>query len=214
MDLRFDLGPVLALAGAGGTGGKADVVVRGKDLFVKPPQVDGFALPQGADWVRLDLARTLAATGVDAKGLADVMTLDPGAQIDVLKAAEGVEDLGSATVDGAETTHYKGRLSLSDYAESLPPERRERAEKAIEAFTAETGGEQAQPFEVWIDREDRIRRMVQTAKVPGQQGVPAGEVGITMELSGFGTEVEAQAPPKADTFDATVTVTDALAASQ
>jgi hypothetical protein len=219
MDLRFDLAPVLKLAGApggadAGAGADADVVVRGKDVYVKPPRVRGFALPGGADWVALDLARALDATGEDAAGLADVLTLHPGAQLDVLTAAEDVEEVGRERVAGTDTTRYRGSLDLTEYADGLPEQRRERARKAIEAFGAGGKAEQAQPFEVWIDADDKIRRMTQTSRVPGQPGVPRGEVGITMELREFGAALDADRPAKADTFDATGAVSRALAASQ
>jgi hypothetical protein len=155
--------------------------------------------------------RARAAPGPPPPGLGEIVTLDPAAQIDVLRSAKGVEEVGEERVGGAATTHYRGEISLTDFAETLPAERRERAREAIEQFTAETGGDQAQPFEVWIDDRDRIRRMTQRTQVPGQDGVPSGEVGITMELSDFGATVDAKAPAARDTFDATKSLTDALA---
>jgi hypothetical protein len=214
MDLRFDLAPVLEVAGAQAAGGRARLVVRGRDVYVKPPRVRGFALPGGAAWVALDLERALAASGPEAAGLGEVLTIDPKKQIDVLDAAEGVEEVGPEKVGGDVTTRYRGQLNLSTYAKGLPAERRAKAEQTIESFAAETGGEQAQPFEVWIDAQDRIRRMRQTSRTPAQDGVPQGEVGITMELSDFGAAVDADPPAKDETFDATARITKALAASQ
>jgi hypothetical protein len=216
MDLRFDVAPVLALVGGDAARAarrpKADVVVRGKDVYVRLPRP--FRLPDGARWMALDLGRALAAAGQDAAGLGDVLTLDPGSQIEALHAAEDLEEVGRERVQGEPTTRYRGRVDLVAYAKRLPAERRERAERAIEAFSAGDGAEQEQPFEVWIDEADRVRRMRQVARVPSQEGVPEGEVGITMELGGFGAEVGAGRPAAREVYDATASVRDALAASQ
>ena len=107
LELTMDLGPLVALAGAGDDG-KVRVRVRGKDVAVDPPKLDGFALPDGAEWLTLDLQKAIEAMGIDAAGLGEIMTIDPGAQLDVLRTADDVQELGTETIDGAETTHYRG----------------------------------------------------------------------------------------------------------
>jgi hypothetical protein len=214
MALDLDLGPVLALAGAQGGDGTAKLVVRGGDVYVDPPQVEGVRLPGGASWLRVDLARIVESAGADAEALAEVTTVDPATQLDVLRSAKGVEEVGAERVGGAETTHLRGEVRLSDYARTLPPERRRKALAAIDQLSSSELGTDANaptPFDVWVDEQDRIRRMTQRGKVPGQPGVPAGEFAITMELGGFGAALEADAPPRGDVYDATGVVTDAAA---
>jgi hypothetical protein len=214
MDLTLDLGPALRLLGRGGDG-TVRVKVDGKDVAVDPPDVEGFAVPDGADWLRLDLERTIAAMGIDARGLGEILTIDPGAQLDVLRTAGDVEDLGDTTVGGARTTHYRGTVRVEDFIDELPAERRAAARKALDALEAQTEtADDAAPFDVWVDERDRIRRMEQRVAVPGQQGLPSGEVTITMELSGFGARLAATAPPRADTYDVTADVTRALRAQR
>ena len=211
MGLDLDLGPVLRLAGAQGDGATA-LVVRGADVYVDPPRVRGLDLPGGASWLRVDVAELVEAAGIDAAALGEVMTIDPGTQLDVLRAAEGVEEVGTETIQGAETTHLRGEVSLGDYASTLPPERRRRALEAIEQLARGQGGrnvEEPLPFDVWIDGRDRIRRMTQGGRVPAQAGVPGGEFTVAMELGGFGAPVEADAPPRRDVFDATDAVSQA-----
>ena len=164
--------------------GSADLVVRGEDLFVRP-RVRGFELPRGADWVALDVRRALRrASGRDAEAIGDALALDPSTRIDALGRASTVQEVGPARVGGEPTTHYRAR-------------------------DAATGG-----FEVWIDERDRVRRLRQTAAVPSQGDVPRGEVGMTMELSGFGAELAAPTPSAAATYDATAALAGVLAASQ
>lgn len=213
--LTLDLGPLLALTGQAGGDGTARLRVDGKDVAVDLPELRGFDLPEGADWLRLDLERTIDAMGIDATGLGEIMTLDPGAQLDVLRTADDVEEVGTETVGGARTTHYRGTIRIEDFIAELPAARRAAARKALDALEAETDtADDATAFDVWIDAEDRIRRTVQRAAVPGQQGVPAGELTITLDLSGFGAARTPAAPPRADTYDVTADVTRALASQR
>jgi hypothetical protein len=212
MAVDLDLSPLLALAGATGSG-RTPVVVVGKDVYVDPPTLPGVTLPGGARWVTLDLARAVEAAGLDPEGLGDVLTLDPGAQLDVLRSAKGVEEVGTERVGGAQTTRYRGTVHLREYADALPPERRARARRAVERLLEQTpGGDDAAPFEVWIDEQERIRRMKQRSKVPGQDGVPGGQVDITVELSDFGAPLRARRPAERDTYDATDAMTQAITA--
>ena len=177
MRLRLDLAPALRRRG------KADVVVRGEDVYVRP-RVRGFALPGGADWAALDVRRALRTTGARADAVGGALALDPVAKIDALRRTPGMEQVGAARVGGAATRHYRGR------------------------------DRDAGALEVWVDERDRVRRLRQTAALPSQPGLPRGEVGLTMELSDFGAEVAAPPPAARDTYDATGTVADVLAASQ
>ncbi|HWT94890.1 MAG TPA: hypothetical protein VN238_17970 [Solirubrobacteraceae bacterium] len=213
--LTLDLGPLLALTGQGDGDGTTRLRVDGKDVAVDLPELRGFDLPDGATWLGLDLERTIDAMGIDATGLGEILTLDPGAQLDVLRTADDVEGVGTETVGGAETTHYRGTIRIADFIAKLPAERRAAARKALGALEAETDtADDATAFDVWIDGDDRIRRTVQRAAVPGQQGVPGGELKITLDLSGFGAARKPAAPPRADTYDVTGDVTRALRAQR
>jgi hypothetical protein len=211
MRLDVDLGPVLARAGRRGDGG-TQVVLRGRDLYVRPPAGGGLDLPGGAAWVALDLAEAVSAMGFRSEGLAEVVPVDPGAQLRALRVAEDVEELGPARVGRAETVRYRGTFDPDAVAAALPGERGRAARAALAALAARTPGADAPaPFEVWIDGRDRVRRLRQRAEVPAQAGVPAGEVAITIDLSGFGAPLDARAPDAAETFDATETVAETLA---
>jgi hypothetical protein len=214
MDLDVDLAPALRLAGVDGDG-PAKLVVRDGDVYVDPPRVDGVRLPGGASWLKVDLAKVVRAAGADPQALGEIATVDPATQLDVLRSAKGVEELGSERVAGVETTHLRGEVRLSDYAATLPAERRARALEAIEQLSSSPAGTDADaptPFDVWVDADDRIRRMTQTGKVPGQPGVPAGTFDITLELSDFGARLAGDAPARGDVYDASDLITRAAAA--
>ena len=215
MEFDFELSDVLELAGLPDDFAPTRFVVRGGDLFVDPPPVRGLDLPGDASWVRVDLAKLVEASGLDARGLGDVMAIDPSTQLAVLRAAEGVEEVGTERVQGVETTHLRGEVRLSDYARTLPPDRRRRALDAIEQLAASEAGSDVDaptPFDVWVDGEDRVRRMRQSGKVPGRQGVPGGRFSIALDLDAFGEDLRLdEPPPPSKVFDATRAITEATA---
>jgi hypothetical protein len=212
MDLTFDLNSLLALAGAQGDG-RTRMVVLGKDVYVKPPKVRELALPEGATWVGIDLADTLKAMGVDPEGFGAIVNADPGAQLEALTSAKGMKKVGEEKIRGAETTHFRGNVSIKDLIAALPPERRRKAQEAVDQLMRGTpGGDKPQPIDVWVDDDERIRRMKQKVAAPAQEGVPAGRAEVTVDYRDFGTPLKVKAPPKGDVFDATRAITRALTA--
>jgi hypothetical protein len=210
MDLTFDLGPLLSLAGAPAAGdGKLRVVLADGDLFVDPPAVDQLELPGGAQWVTADLSTLVKSLGVDASAFSELLRLTPDQQLTGLEASGDLKEVGTETVDGVKTKHYKGTLKLSDYVAALPAEKRDAARKALDELEKLAGPEagkqldEPQPFDVWLGEDKLMRRLVQTTDVPAQNGVPAMKVKQTMELGDYGTKLDVTAPDKSDTYDAT-----------
>ena len=214
MDLTMDLGPLLSLAGQQGDGATR-LLVDGKDVFVKPPAIRGLQLPGGADWVGLDLVETVEAMGIDADGFGALVNADPGAQLEAIKSAKGVKEVGEEKIGGVDTTRFRGEVRIRDLIAALPADQRAAAQKAFDELLKDTpGGDAPQPIEVWIDDEERIRRTKQQVKAPAQQGVPAGRADITVDYSDFGTPLEVKAPASGDVFDATSALTRILRQQQ
>ena len=216
MDVTFDLGDLIELVGATGDG-RTRLLVDGGRVYVDPPAVPGLEPPRGASWATADLGRALGAFGVDAGGLGELMRLTPEQQLDALAAAGSVKTVGRETIDGAETTHLRGSVRLSDFIEALPPDRRARARKAIEQLDRLPGGggesfDAPTPVEMWVDDERRLRRMTQASPLPAQQGVPAGRFEMTLDFTDYGTPLEIRAPQRGDVFDATQSIVEAVRA--
>jgi hypothetical protein len=195
MDVTFDLGPLLSLAGRPGNG-KTRTVVLGKDVYVKPPAVQGFTLPSGADWVGLDVVKVVEAMGVDADGFGALVNADPGAQLEMVTKAKGIKEVGEETIDGAKTTHFRGNVSIKDMIATLPPAERRKAQESVDQLLKDApGGDKPQPIDVWVDEDERVRRMKQQVRSPAQQGVPAGRADVTVDYSDFGAKLTARKPP-------------------
>ena len=207
MDLTFDFGGLLEQLGAEGDG-EARVLLDGRDAYVDPPKLEGVELPAGASWVALDLKQVAQAIGVDAEGLGELFHLSPEQQLVALEAAGSMEEVGEDEVDGVRTTHLRGTLTMRDYAQALPPDRRRELNKAIRQLS-ELAGEDPEwlneptPTDMWVDEDAHIRRMTQKSAIPAQKGVPAGAVSMTMEFDDFGTPLELDLPGEDDVYDAT-----------
>jgi len=71
-------------------------------------------LPGGKHWIELDLSKLGKAAGIDLGKLLSGSQFQPGDLLGMLKA-EGakISKLGSATVDGAATTHYRVTIDMA-----------------------------------------------------------------------------------------------------
>jgi len=207
--LTFDLKPLLALADAPqGTPGALEVRFDGGSIYAEVPKLDELKVPGGKPWVSLELPKLASALGLPAEGVGKLFTLEPAAQLRALKAAKGVKEVGKEDVGGAETTHYRGTFTLSDFVATLPADERKEVEQAIERIDALGGGSGASlndpvPADLWVDDDGVTRRLLSTTKLPAQGGQPAGTIKQSYVLSDFGVALDAAPPPASDTFDAT-----------
>jgi hypothetical protein len=149
-------------------------------------------LPSGKEWVKLDVSKLGKSAGLDLGQLLSGSQLQPTDLLSMLKA-EGakVNELGSATVDGAATTRYRITIDPA---------------KALEAKALATSpllaGLAAQmpsslPLDVWIGKDGLVRR------VQVSLGVAQSHVDMTMDLYDYGADVAIAAPPSDTVFDAT-----------
>ena len=117
-------------------------------------------------------------------------------QLAYLSEVADVEEVGTETVRDAETTHYRFTTDLAELAESGPEELRSSFEQMIEI----TGSDEI-PTEVWIDGDDRVRRLVTDVEMD-LQGQQVSQLS-TIEYYEFGVQFDVQPPPEEDTVDIT-----------
>ncbi|MGI8945859.1 MAG: hypothetical protein ACR2GL_06440 [Thermoleophilaceae bacterium] len=204
---EMDFGPLLSLAGAGGEG-TVEMVLDGASIYVKPPQLDGLDIPGDKPWVAVDLGAAADAAGVPTEGFEALVAVDPASQLRALRAAKGLEDLGTEEIDGVETTHYKGTTTPTDIIDELPQAERREGRKALETLEALNDGapggfDDSAPVELWIDGDGLARRMRTSSELPAGNGIPGGSFEVDYSLSDFGAELDVSAPPASDSYDAT-----------
>ncbi|NNN35849.1 hypothetical protein HLK59_36905 [Streptomyces sp. S3(2020)] len=158
----------------------------------------------GKRWMKLDLgaiAEQAAKSGDDeltkqlTGGLED-MNQDPAQQLAMLLDSPNLKHVGSEKVDGADTEHYKGTLTVEEMMatnKSLdvlePKERKELLAGMKKA------GIKGYDTEVWVNEDDLPVRM--------DVGIdsPEGTIEMSMKLSDYGAKAEVKVPSAKETFD-------------
>jgi hypothetical protein len=171
---------------------KVEQVFDGLVIYMKMP-----LLAQqlgGREWIKLDLGKAGQQLGLSLSQSRQVGS-DPRQLLDQLKGVSGeVEKVGTDTVRGTKTTHYKAEIDLRKYVDRLPEQQREAARKAVDTLVEANGGA-TYPIDVWIGDDQLVRRtrIAYSLKVPGQEEKSSFEV--TIDFYDFGTPVDAKPPP-------------------
>ena len=181
----------LDLPAVGGVNiGRVDAVFAAGVVYEKLPSQFAAELG-GKPWVKLDLR----SVGADVSQLGQAQS-DPTAGLNYLRGVTGaVTKVGDEKVRGTDTTHYRATVDLARAAAATPEPGRTALQKLVGLFTVKTF-----PVEVWIDGDNRVRRLTFTfdlssVHVPNARTQPTGTMTMTMELFDFGTPVSVTLPP-------------------
>jgi hypothetical protein len=154
----------------------------------------------GKDWMKLDLRRARSSFGLDL-GSSGQFGQSAAEQLRMLRAVSGdVSEEGHDQVAGTDTTHYSATVDLRRYPDVMPEEQRDAARKGVERLIEMTGQSEF-PMGVWIDGDQRVRRM--TWQQSMRQGSVEMKMDITAEYVRFGVPVDVEVPDDGDVFDAT-----------
>ena len=97
---------------------------------------------------------------------------------------------------GVETEHYRVVVDFEKALGEVPESLREQLGDSFAQFGLDT-----LPMDVWIDAQDRLRRMRFEMGGDAFEDLGSGAVSMTMDLYDFSVEVEVEAPPAEDTVD-------------
>ena len=176
--------------------GAIDMVFIKRVIYMHLPDALQRRVAGGASWLKLDFDRALRAKGIDLSAFQNGSTSNPSQQLDQLRGAGDVKRVGTDTIRGAPTTHYKTTIDLRKAADRTPADRRAAAQRSVEQLI-KLSGTRTFPAEAWIDKQGRLRRMKMAFKVKGQS------LAMTMDLFDFGAREAIKAPPASDTKDVT-----------
>jgi LppX_LprAFG lipoprotein len=132
-----------------GREGKMLVIADGTTSYVSSELFE--SLPEGKKWMELDLSSASSDLGSSAPADAG-----PEEGLKILERVQGAEEIGKEGIRGVPTTHYRGTLPASEEVFGVKIH--------LAALRAD----------VWIDAQDRVRRM---------QIVVSGSVGEDEESS-------------------------------
>jgi len=171
------VGAMTVHANIGGLDVQIDEVLSGTTIYMKAP-LFAASLPQGKTWMKLDLQKLGTSQGLDFGSL---LGQDPSQSFDSLRASTHVTEVGDETIDGTDTTHYRGRIDAAKLPAAL---------KKLRVTY--------RPYDVWIGKDDGyVRRMRTSYSAAGQT------IATTMNFSDFGKDVTVDVPPADQTADMT-----------
>jgi hypothetical protein len=172
------------LAGADALGGNMEMILDGRSMYMNSPFYQQLA-PDHEPWLRVSYDE------LEARGLSQLGQQDPLAFVEALRAVSSdVEEMGAEEVRGVAATRYRATLDLTRLASELPA----RSREAIEATFRQLAIERI-PVDVWIDEEDRVRRLVSEVGL-GKDAAAAGRMELRLELFDFGVAFDLEVPPE------------------
>ncbi|MET7390934.1 DUF1396 domain-containing protein [Streptomyces sp. NPDC005529] len=151
----------------------------------------------GKSWIKFDMSALGAGRGMSADQLGGgEADKNPAAESTFLTGSKNVKKVGTETIEGVKTTHYKGSITLDGLRKTLKSESkatREQREKSLEQY--EKMGIDAITMDAWIDGGSRTKqfRMRGTAE--------KGPLDMTITFLDYNKPVTVKAPPAKDTAD-------------
>jgi hypothetical protein len=174
---------------AGGPQIPVDTLVTGDVFYMRSP-VFTQSVQQGKQWIKVDLAQLSAQRGLDVTPLLTASPT-PANALAYLQGVSDVKEVGSQSVQGVKTTHYRVTVDVHSAVNHASGRERTTLERVISQSKVET-----LPMDVWIDRTGYIRK-VDYEEHAGRQQAAA----VKMELHDFGPRVQIKPPPKASVID-------------
>lgn len=196
--LEIDLRNLTAVLGQ--PVGTAQMELEGNVVYMRIPFLSA-SLPGLRPWLKVDLARAGHTRGIDLSSFLQLgQGADPNQVLEYLRAAGHVMKIGSEKVRGVETTHYRGTIDLERVPSLAPAAQRAQLRASIRRLE-QTTGRRAIPIGVWIDAQNRVRRLRYQDLLTLQQ--ERVELNLQSDLYDFGTPVVVPLPAPGDVTDLT-----------
>ncbi len=204
--ITVNLGPLAGVLG-GAVGGVAvpksiDIVSVKNVVYVHLPAVASQVAP-GKEWLRFDSKSIPASV---TKGV-NPSQINPQKALATLTASLSVHKVGSATVRGTSTTHYRVTVNTAKVITILP-----KAQQGSTLKTLKAAGITSVPIDVYVDGSGYVRRVsVSLSKIAVQKGSPPTAIKVSVDLYDFGHAVHVTAPPASKTADGSKVLAQLLA---
>ena len=184
--MRFDV-PSMNVGGQRSQG-FSEILVD-DELYMKMPALTA---KSGKPWIGIPLDKLKESSGLDLKSMEDQGSQgDPALNAKMLTASKDVRSVGTETVGGVSTTHYRGTFNLRDALTKLGSEQRAQAEKSMGQ-----AGIDKMTFDVWVDGKQLPRKM-SMATPPGAKL----DMKTTVTYTSFNVPLSITAPPKSQVTD-------------
>ncbi|MGW7255314.1 hypothetical protein [Streptomyces sp. NPDC054834] len=177
-------------------------------VYQKPSGARKGTVPDGKTWMKIDLARLARSGSAGGSRFSD-----PAQPLRYLKGvgSDNVTRVGTETVDGTATTHYRVAVPVSALASGNAGQAAELRRQL---------GTSSLPVDAWVDGQGRLRQeSVRLAlhplkdRAPGQRDTQVVSSTV-LKFADFGTKVDVAAPPASDTADVTGRLTKSGGSAQ
>lgn len=156
----------------------------------------------GKRWMKMDFGAIADASDDPAvqkqlTGGMENMNQDPAQQLALLLESKSLKHVGPEKIDGVQTQHYKGTLSIEemlDANEELDGVLTDEEREQLVAEMKKTGLK-GYDTEVWVNEDNY------PAKVVIGMQLNEGPVKVTAHYSDYGAAADAKAPAADETFD-------------
>lgn len=177
-------------------------VIDGTTIYLKLPPALARSFPaHGKTWIKIDLARASQSLGVS--GLSSLLnnpsSTDPSQFLRYLRAESGgVTRIGTAQVDGFNTTEYRARIDLSKVGAVLSAAERAQAGRTVAQLEQLTHLRYV-PVKVWVDGQHLVRRLALSfdETVSGQSLA----ADMQIDFPQYGPQPPPQLPPPSEVAD-------------
>lgn len=176
-----------SFAGTGGT----HLVYVDQNFYVQNSKL-GQLLGASKPWMKVSLADIGQKSGVNVGDIVkQAEQANPADLTKIMTVSKDVKKVGTESVNGVQTNHFRGTVGIKDAAAQLSPELQKRAQ---------TLGSNADviTFDLWTDAENLPRKVVTTAKAS------EGPFTVTALFSDYGKSVNVSAPPADQTGPLTI----------
>lgn len=203
LDMNFGNIPQIS-AVLGSSTFRLQELIDGTTVYIKFPTALASKLPSlsGKPWVKIDIAKAASAAGVPGIGslVNNPASSDPSQFLQYLRAAGSIAKVGTETVNGIETTHYRAVIDLDKVPNTLPAAQKSQAQTAIAGLEKLTNLHQI-PVGVWIDNQNLVRRL----RMAFRESLPSGQsvsTAITVNIVEYGPQPPPVLPPADQVTDA------------
>ncbi len=158
---------------------KVEIRLIGETVYIRVGDLVGGNRPPlgGKEWISMDLS----ALGGDSPAGAN-----PANLLAMLRGIADVEEVGTESIRGNQTTHYTGRINMSKAIGAAPSADKKQVSSVFENLSNEF------PVDVWVDEQGR------TVKLSTNGGGSESNFSFSLEFFDFGAELDISAPPSSD----------------
>jgi hypothetical protein len=194
--MTFDVGDLLRGSGLPASPGEQwTIVTQELTMYMHAPTL-AQQLPGQKDWLKVDVEALAKSRKVDLGQFRQLTQNDPTQMLAYLRATSGkIEKVGTETVRGVETTHYRAQVDLDKVAAQAPASLRKTYRASIQSLKQSLGSRTV-PVDVWVDGDNLVRRLAEHLAVKG-----SGKVDFSVDFYDFGAPVSISPPPASDTLD-------------